>query len=396
MVHAEQRGTDADVAIIGAGAAGLATAIFLARTAPRGRVVLLDGARSPGAKILVSGGTRCNVTNTVVTESDFNGGSKAAIRRVLRAFPADAAAAFFRGLAVSLHEEAGGKLFPDSGRSRDVLDALLTEVRRLGIDLRAGTRVVGVDHSGGHFTVVTSAPPLRVPVVVLATGGLSLPKTGSDGAGYELARRFGHTIVPTTPALAPLTLARGEDGDRAASTLRRPLHEVLSGVAHPVRLDLTVSDRAGTRIDGAMLWTHFGISGPAALDMSRHWLRARLEGRAPVLTANLTAGRSFEAVDADWTERARAQPRSTLQSGLARDLPASVAAAVLERLALDARQMLATVSRADRRRLVHALLGWPLAVLESRGYSYAEVTAGGQVCREHRGAALESRAQPMP
>ena len=113
-----------DVAIVGAGAAGLATAIFARRAAPTLNVVVLDGAVKPGAKILVSGGSRCNITNAVVTERDFWGGRLAIIRKVLRAFPVADTMAFFREIGVTLHEEAGGKLFPDTNRARDVLDAL--------------------------------------------------------------------------------------------------------------------------------------------------------------------------------------------------------------------------------------------------------------------------------
>ena len=121
-----------DCIIVGAGAAGLATAIFGRRANPARRVKVLEGARKPGAKLLISGGSRCNVTNAAVTVSDFNGGSPAAIRRVLRAFPVPATVAFFREIGVSLHEEARGRLFPDTNRSRDVLDALLEEFGRTG------------------------------------------------------------------------------------------------------------------------------------------------------------------------------------------------------------------------------------------------------------------------
>src|SRR6185436_5601511 len=136
-----------DVAVVGAGAAGLATAIFVRRFNPACSVVLVDSARKPGAKILVSGGSRCNVTNTVVTERDFWGGRPAVIRKVLRAFPVDDTIAFFREIGVSLHEEAGGKLFPDTNRARDVLDALLRESDRLGVVLAPGRRVLDVDRS---------------------------------------------------------------------------------------------------------------------------------------------------------------------------------------------------------------------------------------------------------
>src|SRR5947208_16902133 len=122
MPHLSSR---CDVAVVGAGAAGLATAIFLRRDNPSLQLALIDGAAKPGAKILVSGGGRCNVTNSVVAETDFWGGKRTIVRRVLRALPVDETIAFFHALGVSLREEAGGKLFPDSNQARDVLDALV-------------------------------------------------------------------------------------------------------------------------------------------------------------------------------------------------------------------------------------------------------------------------------
>ena len=198
-----------DVAIVGAGAAGLATAIFARRAAAARSVVVLDGATRPGAKILVSGGGRCNVTNAVVTEADFWGGKRTIVRRVLRALPVDETLAFFRTLGLSLHEEADGKLFPDSNRARDVLDALMSGLADTGVILMADTRVravmraprLGPGQAGEAFTLDTSRGPLTARRVVLASGGRSLPKTGSDGGGYEIARAFGHTLVPQTPAL---------------------------------------------------------------------------------------------------------------------------------------------------------------------------------------------------
>ncbi len=177
---------------------------------------------------------------------------------------------------------------------------------------------------------------MRGASVVLATGGLSLPKTGSDGGGLTIARALGHTIVPTTPALAPLVLAApggviqfapGPHPQRPASP-RSPLgpnHERLSGVAQDLELALRVNGRITQRITGAMLWTHFGISGPAALDMSRHWLRARLDNHEVTLTAQFRPGESFESVEAAWTRSAGSHPRLGLQSALAEMLPGSVA-----------------------------------------------------------------------
>jgi predicted Rossmann fold flavoprotein len=374
-----------DVVIVGAGAAGLATAIALGRANRSARVCLVDGARQVGAKILVSGGGRCNVTNVEVTEADFSSGSPAIVRRLLRAWPATATVAWFADLGVRLEAEPLGKLFPTSGRARDVLSALLAEVGRLGVTLRAGTRIIGLRRTAGGFALDTADRPLDARAVVLATGGLSLPKTGSDGWGYQAACALGHTLVPTTPALAPLVLESA--GPRA-------IHRRLSGVAQPVRLDLAVNGATSVRIAGALLWTHFGVSGPAALDVSRHWLRATLDARSAVLTASLCPEETLESLDRRWTDLARTRPRASVASVTAGFGPSSVGTAIVEALGLPATQTLATLGRDDRRRLVRAFTAWPLAVTDSRGYTYAEVTAGGVPLGEIHPATMESRCVP--
>ena len=343
-------------------------------------MTLLDSATKPGAKILVSGGARCNVTNITVTDSDFWGGRSSIVRRILRGFPVHETIDFFRDLGVTLHEEADGKLFPDTNRARTVLDALLRETARSGATLLAAQRVINVTPDEAGFRIATAAGDLQAANVVLATGGQSLPKTGSDGAGYGIARRLGHTIVTPTAALVPLLLDE-HDG----------FHRDLSGVAQDVEIAVWIDGAIATRLTGAMLWTHFGASGPAALNASRHWTRAQIEQRNVRLTVSFHPGASFDAVDAQWIDRARDQPKSTIHSLLAERLPASVAAAIVNHLRLDGSVTLAHLSRDDRRRLVHALVAWPLPVVGTRGYNYAEVTAGGVALDEIDPATMESR-----
>ena len=370
------------MAIVGAGAAGLATAIFARRFNRSRTVVLLDGARAPGAKILVSGGSRCNVTNTTVSERDFWGGRPAVIRRVLRAFPVGDTIAFFREIGVSLHEEAGGKLFPDTNRAHDVLAALLREASAVGATFLAGHRVIDVASNGG-FRIVTSQGDIRAGAVVLATGGQSLPKSGSDGSGFAIATRLGHTIVPTTPALVPLLLSSADT-----------VHADVSGVSHDVELAVWIDGAVAIRLTGSLLWTHAGISGPVALNASRHWLRAQIEGRPVALTANFRPGDRFDEVDADWQRMAIANPKASVQTTLASRLPASVAAAILRQLALDGTSALAHFPRDARRRLTYALVEFPLPVAGSRGYTYAEATAGGVALTEIDAGTMASRVCP--
>jgi len=369
------------IAIVGAGAAGLATAIFAARRGVRGPIVAFDGAARLGAKILVSGGARCNVTNRVVIEQDFAGGNRSVVRGILRAFPADKAVAFFREIGVALHEEAGGRLFPDSNRARTVLDALLGEARRCGVDLRAGQRVLRVARDEQGFRLETSREEVEATRVVLATGGLSLPKTGSDGGGYAMAVALGDRLGPQTPALVPLVL----EGD---------FHAGLAGVSHEAELVVHVGGERPVVRRGSLLWTHFGVSGPVVLDVSRFWHRALEEGREARVSASLLPGRSFVEIENALLAQAAANPQGQVKGALSAWLPASVAAAVPGRLGVCGNTRLGQLTREDRRRLVRGLLEWPLPIKGSRGYDYAEVTAGGVPLAEIEPGTMASRRCP--
>lgn len=371
-----------DVAVIGGGAAGLAAAIFVARRLPARRVVIFDGAGKLGAKILVAGGGRCNVTNRVVTAADFWGGKSNHIKRVLAAMPVDRTVAFFREIGVGLREEEDGKLFPDTNKARTVLDALLAESDRLGVRILTGHRVTAVTCGpSSGFSIQIGDQRHRARFLILATGGKSLPKTGSDGGGYLLARSLGHSLVEITPALAPLIL----DGD---------FHQPLTGIAQDVELTTTVEGAKPVRLRGALLWTHFGVSGPVVLNASRHWHRARLEKRSVRLTANLLPGEDFPSAERCLMNLAAESPKSSLVKMLSRLLPARVAEAVLNRIDISPAVPMAHLSRDQRRRLVHALLAWPLPVRDSRGYAHAEVTAGGVPLDEIDTRTMTSRKCP--
>ena len=316
-----------------------------------------------------------------MTERDYWGGKRTIIRRILRRFPVADTVAFFHQLGVSLKEEPGGKLFPRSDRSRDVLEALLRAAVDCGVTLSPSTRVHRIAGARGAFEADTSRGPQRASSVIMATGGLSLPKTGSDGAGLDIARSLGHTIVPTTPALAPLLLSNG-------------FHATLSGVSQDVELTIWFDGRAVERLRGSMLWTHFGISGPVALNASRHYLRGTLEGRTVAVTVNFAAGADFDAVDSRWTSLARQRPKASTQSVLSEDLPASVSTALLSHAGVDPSAPLTQLPRDGRRRLAHTLTSYPLQINGSRGYNYAEATAGGVALEEIDPATMESRKCP--
>jgi predicted Rossmann fold flavoprotein len=400
----------ADLVIVGGGAAGLAAAIFAAEAAGAGAgtsagtadkggqrghgIVVLDSATRLGAKILISGGGRCNVTHHQVLPGDFNG-PKTIVRNILAAFDAAAAVRWFASLGVELKREPTGKLFPVTDSARTVLDALLARCAELNITLRPASRVNAIIPPNGpnasftaasstaaSFTIVHEGGRLRSPRVIVSTGGRSLPRSGSDGSGWDMVRQLGHTITPTYAALVPLVLAP------------QMFHAELSGIAQEVELSILA---AGKRIDhrtGSLLWTHFGISGPVVMDASRHWTLAHETGRQPTVRCNLLPGETFQSVERWLIESAAARPRALLLNHLSPRLPERVAAALLRHVGIDPATVAGQLTRDSRRALVHGLTDLLLPVVQHRGWNYAEVTAGGVPLSEIDYRTMESRKVP--
>jgi predicted Rossmann fold flavoprotein len=215
---------------------------------------------------------------------------------------------------------------------------------------------------------------------VLATGGRSLPKTGSDGAGFDIARRLGHTIVETTPALVPLLL------DPADS-----FHAEVSGVAHEAELAIWIDGSIDTRLRGSLLWTHFGASGPVAMNASRHWLRAQLDGHRVTITISFCPERSFEDLAVEMIRAAGEKPTASIRTFVSSLVPSSIASALLQRIELPPATALAHLTRDHRKRLTRAIVEWRLPVTGTRGYSFAEATAGGVALDEIDPATMASR-----
>lgn len=360
----------------------MAAGIFAAEAAPKNaRVVALEGARSVGAKILVSGGGRCNVTHESISAADYNG-SRSVVRNVLAAFDEQAAVRWFDRLGVKLKREETGKLFPVTNSARRVLDALLSRCQEVGIQLRTQCRVRNVmaDASGG-FVIEHQRGSLEAKHVILATGGRSLPQSGSDGFGYELAKQLGHTVTATHPALVPLVLSK------------EFFHAELSGVSHEVELTTTCGAKVVDRRRGSLLWTHFGISGPVVMDASRHWVIGQASGTPVQMLCSLLAGEKPEAVEAELI-RLAAAGGPTVGRWLRERLPERAATAVLRHAAIDGETPLPQLARDRRRTLVRALTGLVLPVVADRGWNYAEVTAGGVPLAEIDYRTMQSRKVP--
>lgn len=347
---------------------------------PSAKIVLLERAPKIGAKILISGGGRCNVTHDSVAPSDFNA-NQPIIRRILAAFDEHAVQRWFASLGVRLKREETGKLFPVTDRAATIVDALVRRCAELGVETFFNVCVSSILPTGDRFQIRAGDHTWNASRVVLATGGRSLPRTGSDGSGWQLARSLGHTVTATDPALVPLVLSPNFP------------HAALAGIALEVELSVFAS---GKRIDvrsGSLLFTHFGISGPVVLDASRHWARADRLKEDPEMRCRFLPGSTFESLDHELQAAARAHPRLEVQNWMARRLPARLAGILAEMVEV-AGVSLGQLSRDRRRDLVHALVELRLPVIRARGWDFAEVTAGGVPLSEIDSRTMESRIQP--
>lgn len=358
----------ADILVVGAGAAGLMAGIHAGRSAPQGtRVVLLDGSKRIGTKILVAGGGRCNVTHDVVHVEDYTGPSVHTIKAVLDSFPVAQTTAFFETLGVKLKREDTGKLFPTTDRARTVLDALLGACEDAKVRILTEHRVTSVAKTATGFALETSQGPWTCTKLILSTGGRALPSSGSDGGGYALVKALGHSLTDTWPGLVPLTIEKG--------------HWIPDFKGITFEGELRLEGPPGKvlhRQAGSVLLTHFGLSGPAPMDISRH-LRGH-QAAKPKLLLSFLPGVDLAKADALLVAAAAKRPKAQIATILHEDF--RLANQLCEALCWSATKVLPSapcgqLTREERRALAQTLTGLVIPVTGDRGYDYAEVTAGG-------------------
>ncbi|MEO8669671.1 MAG: NAD(P)/FAD-dependent oxidoreductase [Tahibacter sp.] len=357
--------TDFDVIIVGGGAAGLMCAL---RAGQRGRrAVVIEHANRVGKKILMSGGGRCNFTNTGTTPANFLSANSHFCKSALARFsPADFIAMVERH-HIGYHEKELGQLFCDDS-SKQIVKMLLDECGDSAVRIETGCAVERVTQQEGRFRVHTAHGAFVAASLVVATGGLSIPSMGASGFGYELARQFGHTVLPTRAGLVPLTL----------SGTHLEHYQDLSGVALPIRAHC-----AGYRFGGGLLITHRGLSGPPILQISSYW--------EPGAELRLDLLPDVDAADYLRTQQAK-HPAAELRTVLAEMLPKRFAQRVCE-IGLPSRP-LRQYRPAELADVAAHLHSWPIIASGTEGYRTAEVTLGGVSTDEVSSTTMQSRHIP--
>ena len=374
---------DYDAVILGAGAAGLMAAI---RTAERGRrVLLLEKGKKPGVKILMSGGTRCNITHDCDARGIIEafGPNGKFLHSALAQLGPRETVAFFEAEGVATKIEDTGKVFPVSDRAVDVLDALLRRLNRSGakLSLNEPCRELLPNAEGG-FRIVTPSRTVTAENVLITTGGRSYPGCGTTGDGYGFAAAFGHTILPQRPALVPLTVQPAWVGE-------------LRGITLP-DVNLKVLATEGKPLDsrrGSLLFAHFGLTGPAPLDVSR-----AVSGHVAPATLSLELDVLPNEPEPAFDEFLRVETAANGKQLLAGVLSGKVTRRLADQLlvlsGLPLDRKAAALSKPDRQKLVAATKRLRLPVRGTLGFEKAEVTAGGVSLDEVDSRTMQSKKQP--
>ncbi|PKQ06523.1 MAG: aminoacetone oxidase family FAD-binding enzyme [Alphaproteobacteria bacterium HGW-Alphaproteobacteria-11] len=354
-----------DVIILGAGGAGL----FCAGVAgARGRSVLvLDHAKTVAEKIRISGGGRCNFTNLHTSPKNFLSENPSFCISALKRYTQHDFIALVNRHHIAWHEKTLGQLFCD-GSSQQIIDMQLAECARAGAAIRLETKIAAVEKTGTGFRVTTGEGALACAKLVVATGGLSIPKIGATGLAYDIARQFGLAVVAPRPALVPFTFDAG-------------LKAELDGLAG-VAVDATVAC-GKARFAEALLFTHKGLSGPAILQISSYWRPGE------EITVDLAP---HTDVFAALKEARAAHPKQDVETALARVMPKRLADRWCARADVTGR--LADISDARLRALAESTNRWRLTPAGTEGYRTAEVTAGGIDTRHLSSKTMEAKSVP--
>jgi predicted Rossmann fold flavoprotein len=359
-----------DTIIIGAGPAGLSAAVHLKKSG-----IVLEKNASPGKKLIISGSGQCNYTNAGDISNFLNhyGANAKFLKTALRSFTNDDLADFFSAKGLQSVTDKNGKVFPETLNANDILEILLSECRKKGIHIYSGSAVTGVEKNENGFLVHTANNTFSGKHLLISTGGLSYPSTGSTGDGYHFAKQLGHSIIQPKPALAPVYI--------------RDYHLAeLAGVSlDDVAVYIYRNNKKINEHRGDIGFTHKGLSGPGILDFSRH-----MENN-DVLKLNLI-GENADDFRKAFIETARTEGKMTLQLFFRKySIPKSLMKVILQQLKIGPEINLAGVTKEMRNQLVSAFCEYPFVIEKVGSFKVAMTTAGGVSLNEINSRTMESK-----
>ncbi|XOQ24844.1 MAG: NAD(P)/FAD-dependent oxidoreductase [Mitsuokella multacida] len=372
------------IIVVGAGPAGMMAAI---RAAENGaEVTLLEKMKKPGRKMMITGKGRCNITNAADVPEIIRNihGNGAFLNSSMHAFDNEDVMEFFRQQGVPVKVERGNRVFPVSDKAQDVVDAMVHRLHELGVKIELEMPVQDILTQDGRVAGVRtkSGAHYKADAVILAVGGASYPGTGSTGDGYEMAKKLGHTIVSLRPSLVPLETEEEWVKDLQGLSLRN------------VRVTLLANNEKVQEMFGEMMFTHFGVTGPIILSLSRKAAECLAAGKYVELEINLKPALTPEKLDARIQRDFEKYIRKSLKNGLVDLLPHKLIEPLLDYAFLDADRPVNQVTAAERHRLVEVLQHLILVVTKTRPLSEAIVTAGGVSVREIDPKTMESKLVP--
>jgi predicted Rossmann fold flavoprotein len=373
------------IIVVGAGPAGMMAAI---RAAENGaNVTLLEKMKKPGRKMMITGKGRCNITNAADVPEiirNIHGNGAFPQQFHARTFDNEDVMEFFRQQGVPVKVERGNRVFPVSDKAQDAVDAMVHRLHELGVKIELEMPVADILTQDGRVAGVRtkSGAHYKADAVILAVGGASYPGTGSTGDGYEMAKKLGHTIVPLRPSLVPLETEEEWVRDLQGLSLRN------------VRVTLLANNEKVQEMFGEMMFTHFGVTGPIILSLSRKAAECLAAGKYVELEINLKPALTPEKLDARIQRDFDKYIRKSLKNGLVDLLPHKMIEPLLDYAFLDPDRPVNQVTAAERHRLVEVLQHLILIVTKTRPLSEAIVTAGGVSVREINPKTMESKLVP--